>query len=322
MFIMKIHCFGTRGSVPVCGASSQKYGGNTTCLQIDSPCLPDKTLLVIDAGSGIVPLSETAAAQEAQKIIILFTHYHPDHTGGLPLAKFRANRTIQKVCFGPIEAGVGPRKILKDMMKPPYFPVDFAEVAYHFLTIGVDNPSGKALVIHPKGGFQLLSVEELDRAENESPFQVHINKGRYNLEESMVVRMYKANHPERTISYRFEERPTGKTFVFLTDHENQDGIPRQLLCHLSCADLLIADGQYSREIYNQLAAGYGHGTPDFCVRLAQIAEISKIGITHHSPFSSDENIDRMLGEAHSFAKTTAYQGEIFACKDYDTIELS
>jgi hypothetical protein len=53
------------------------------------------------------------------------------------------------------------------------------------------------------------------------------------IDECLVVFMHKSHHPEHTVSYRIEERPTGKTFIFMTDHENEDGLSKSLRNYLT-----------------------------------------------------------------------------------------
>lgn len=47
---MYIRCWGSRGSVPVSGKEYNKYGGDTTCLEIRSK---NGDLIIVDAGTGI-----------------------------------------------------------------------------------------------------------------------------------------------------------------------------------------------------------------------------------------------------------------------------
>lgn len=319
---MKVKCFGTRGSVPVANAQTVKYGGNTTCLNIESECLPPDYRLVVDAGTGIVPLGNIIASNgRVGRVVILFTHYHFDHTEGLKMSAILRSKQIRIQCFGPLENGIGPQEMLKDLMKPPYFPLDYVEVASRVSAKSIEYPAGTVILIHPRGGLRMLGLDGLVNTEGKKPPQINVGKGRYDLNECLVVRMYKANHPERTISYKVEEKPTGKTFVVLTDHENQDGIPQALISHLAKTDCLLIDCQYDRKTYDEQTAGFGHATPDFCVRLAHKVEAKKVGLTHHSPFSSDDKIDEILGAAQSSAKDLGFKGEIFACSDYQEITV-
>ena len=54
---MKIKLYGTRGSIPVCEAESQEFGGNTTCVLVEAK---DK-IFILDAGTGIRALGKELA---------------------------------------------------------------------------------------------------------------------------------------------------------------------------------------------------------------------------------------------------------------------
>ncbi|MDQ1335822.1 MAG: hypothetical protein QG552_2772 [Thermodesulfobacteriota bacterium] len=47
---MMIRCYGARGSIPVSGEMYNKYGGDTTCLEIHTR---NGEVIIVDAGSGI-----------------------------------------------------------------------------------------------------------------------------------------------------------------------------------------------------------------------------------------------------------------------------
>jgi len=315
---MIVTFYGTRGSVPVSSPDRIRFGGNTTCLRVHSECLPANQWLAVDAGTGIVPLGLEALRAKVGRVTVLFTHYHHDHTQGLLLSPITFVKSIDVECYGPLEHGIGPIQMLKDLMRPPFFPVAYEEQASHFHGKGLDHPSSYVFVIHPEGGVQLCTVDELERAELKNPPMIAMRRStKFRLAECLIIRMLKTNHPESTISYRFEERPTGNVFVFLTDHENLDGMPQQLQRHLQGADLLVMDSQYPRQRYDERTAGFGHGTPDYCVRVAQQVQARVLGLTHHDPSSTDENVEAILAEA-----AAALQGQnpltIFACQDYQS----
>ena len=106
---MKVVFYGTRGSIPVASADKVECGGNTTCLRIDSSCLPENQWLVVDGGSGIVPLGVDALKAGVKEVCLLFTHYHHDHTQGLFLCPLLFNKSVRLRCFGPVELGVNPQ---------------------------------------------------------------------------------------------------------------------------------------------------------------------------------------------------------------------
>ena len=319
--IMKVTFYGTRGSVPVAGSHTMKYGGNTTCVHIESPCLPPKHLLVVDSGTGMMPFGTKAMDSEVDEVTLLFTHYHHDHIQGFPLCPLTFAKDIGIHCYGPVENGDNPLRALQDMMRPPYFPLPFSEISLHISEKGILSPSDTVIVAHPEGGLRILKTDELEHSEMHRHSQIYMGQECYNLSDCLVIRMRRTNHPQKTISYRFEERSTGKVMVFLTDHENIDGMPRSLKRHLKDTDLLVMDSQYNREIYNTQTAGFGHGTPDYCVRVAHEVKASKVGLTHHDPLSSDEAVDCIVDAAHKMANEIGFKGEVFACADYLSLEV-
>ena len=78
---MYIRCWGSRGQIPVSGPDFNKYGGDTTCLEIRSN---SGDYIIIDAGSGIRHLGTRLLEEKQRKINLLFTHLHLDHILGLP----------------------------------------------------------------------------------------------------------------------------------------------------------------------------------------------------------------------------------------------
>jgi phosphoribosyl 1,2-cyclic phosphodiesterase len=318
---MKVTTYGTRGSIPIANQNSVRFGGNTTCLRIESSALPKGHALVIDAGSGIVPLGKKLTEEKSEKVTLLWTHYHHDHTQGLLLSPILFNPTVRKYCYGPVENGVGPQEMMEQMMQHPFFPVTFSEVSNSFICKKLETPNAMAFIIHREGGTKLCKIDELRSYEARSPAQVMMGSGRYPLSECLVVKMLYSNHPERTISYRFEERETGKVFVFLTDHENTAWLSNILQAHLDQADLLIMDSQYLPTTYEKFSAGFGHGTPTYCVTTANTVGAKKIGLTHHDPGSTDDQVDGITAVGRETAEQLGYAGDVFACADYMEIEV-
>ena len=75
---MKVHVWGARGSVPAPGPETNRYGGNTSCVQVT---LSDGTEIVLDAGTGIRSMG--VGWRKLKHINILLTHLHLDHIQGL-----------------------------------------------------------------------------------------------------------------------------------------------------------------------------------------------------------------------------------------------
>ena len=86
---------------------------------------------------------------------------------------------------------------------------------------------------------------------------------------------------------------------------------------------MVMDCQYSRIKYDGGFSGYGHGTPDYVIRLAQKANVKQVGLTHHDPSSTDDDIDNLIKEAVACIKVgkNTKAPFIFACRDFIEIDI-
>jgi len=314
---MRVKFYGTRGSIPIANKESVKYGGNTTCVRIIDECLPDNMVLVIDSGSGFVPLAKNVIKEgDKDEVLILYSHYHSDHTIGLFLSPITFIKKYNITLLGPLENDKGAREMMENMMISPYFPVDVREVKSRFTYKGIRTPNARVLVIH-KEGFTVVDTDHFDLMLKHNEYVV-LGKGKFPLSECLVVRMLRTNHPEKTLSYSFTNMKNGKKFVFMTDHENCDGVSKNMNEHCKDADLLVMDTQYTRERYDNGFSGYGHATPDYVVRVAESCGVKRLGLTHHDPDSTDEHVEYILDEAKLYRTTDL---KIFGCEDYMEIDI-
>jgi len=315
---MKIKTYGTRGSIPISNKESIIHGGNTTCIRVFDECIPDNMVVIIDAGSGFLPLAKDIIAEgNKTEVLILFTHYHMDHTMGLFLSPITFMKDYNITIVGPLENGKGAIEMMENMMVSPYFPVDIRQVKSHFNYNGINTPNDAVIIIN-KEGFAIVDVDHYELLLKDNGF-APIGKKMYPLSQCFVIKMARTNHREKTFTFSFKNNITNKKFVFLTDHENCINTPGKLKEHLKDADLAVMDCQYSRNKYDNGFSGYGHSTPDYVVSLAEACNIKKIGLTHHDPDSTDEDINNILSEAKSCVKGNL---ELFACKDYEEVEVN
>ncbi len=87
---MKVKLWGTRGSIPVPGPETVKYGGNTTCVEVT---FDDNTFFVIDAGIGIRKLGQSLFERKIHHVNL----YNPFALGpytGIPV--FQAGIQFEK----------------------------------------------------------------------------------------------------------------------------------------------------------------------------------------------------------------------------------
>jgi ribonuclease BN (tRNA processing enzyme) len=91
---MLVTFWGTRGTIAVPGPDTVRYGGDTSCVSVES----DGRVLVLDAGSGVRALGNHLARTD-HEIFVLVTHLHADHVMGFPhfAPLWQAGRTIHVV---------------------------------------------------------------------------------------------------------------------------------------------------------------------------------------------------------------------------------
>src|SRR5262245_5928851 len=135
---MEVRFFGTRGSIPVPGPRTIKYGGNTSCTAIRSS---RDTLIVLDMGTGSFSLGQTLATTgKPVKGHVLISHTHWDHIQGLPFFApfFRPGNEWD--VSAPRGLSGSLRETLSGQMQYTYFPLELeqlgAPIRYHDLVEG------------------------------------------------------------------------------------------------------------------------------------------------------------------------------------------
>ncbi|NLI75593.1 MAG: MBL fold metallo-hydrolase [Candidatus Riflebacteria bacterium] len=253
---MKIKVWGCRGSLPSPGPQTLRYGGNTTCLEIRSD---QGAILVIDAGSGMRPLGNALLKEPASKEIFFFlTHCHWDHLAGFPFfIPAYSDRFTLHVYGGPKNQR-SVKNILAHQLEPPYFPVDFSNMRAKFV-FGKDCPRLETVGFHDFDGLRL-------------------------------------SHPNGGYGCRLTNQ--GKTFVFLTDNElgyqHPGGLAREeYLGFCRGADLVLHDAQYTESEIKRTRT-WGHTTFFEATDLAIEAGVKRLGLFHHDPDRSDDDLDRQV----------------------------
>jgi phosphoribosyl 1,2-cyclic phosphodiesterase len=272
--------WGVRGSYAAPVPSHLGVGGNTSCVELRC----GSTLLVCDAGTGIIPLGEHLLSNaESQELLVLLTHYHWDHICGLPFfaPAFLKNWSVQ--FFGPGQSAGDIERSIAAQMKAPYFPVETetwqARVAYA-------SPLAEGLM--------------------HGPFEIDFRS---------------VHHPGVTYGYRI--RVAGKLVVYVSDNEfmfldrsleQQSGemSDEDILFFndiraeersveldlIRDADILIHDAQYTPEAYST-KRGWGHSCFIDTVNAAIDANVKTLYLYHHDPGSNDEQVEQILAESRA-----------------------
>lgn len=121
---MNIRFWGVRGSIPVPDSRMLRYGGNTTCVEVDL----DGKLLIIDAGTGIRKLGEKLLKNKIHEINLFITHSHWDHIQGFPFFLPIYSEKTKINIFGCSNSYGQMKNIFERQMSYEYFPISFSDL--------------------------------------------------------------------------------------------------------------------------------------------------------------------------------------------------
>ncbi len=265
---MKIRFWGVRGSIASPGPGTVRFGGNTTCIEIRTD---NNELLILDAGTGIFPLSQTLLTGLPVTANVLISHSHWDHIQGLPffMPNFIPGNTLRlHGAFDPV-SGKGVEQVMSVQLQYSYFPVRESEMKARI----------EYVTLAPEQSIQIGCA---------------------------TVTPYLMNHPVIDFGYRIEAN--GKSVFFTGDHEpplniyapgeasyaeyqsfvaEQDDRIRRAMRGV---DVLIADCSYTENEY-PAKKGWGHGTFNSSIRYARAAGAKVLFCTHHEPTRSDDALE-------------------------------
>lgn len=271
---MKVKFWGVRGSIASPGPKTVRYGGNTTCIEIRTD---NNELIILDAGTGIFPLSQTLVAELPITAHVFITHSHWDHIQGLPffIPNFIPGNVLRlHGAFDPV-SGKGVEQVMSVQLQYSYFPVRETE-----MKAGIEY-----VTLTPEQGIQVGTA---------------------------TVTPYLLNHPVINFGYRIESR--GKSVFFTGDHESPyniydpaddayaeyqtyvDDREQAIFNAMRGVDVLIADTSYTAQEY-PAKKGWGHGTFETSIKMAQKAGARVLYCTHHEPTRSDDALEEVFAQA-------------------------
>ena len=281
----RIRFWGVRGSVPVPGPGTVRYGGNTACIEIRA----DDELIILDAGSGIRELGLALHKEFEPKPIevsLLITHPHWDHIQGFPffLPAYDDKNRIR--IFGYNGANSGLREILIGQMATPFFPLALYDLPANIEFENVD-----------KMDFKIGRVRIVARRVNHPGVCLG-----YRVFTSTGSVAYLPDHePYESLTMHSAE-PSGVS----AEEMNERALAERsaLMEFLRDADVLIVDSQYTDEEYRS-HVGWGHGSIGTAISQAKDAHVRKLVLFHHDPRHDDAMIDRMVESAQALASEGA-----------------
>ncbi len=285
---MKLRFWGVRGSYPVPGTTTQRYGGNTSCVEVrcasaDDPSAPR---IILDAGTGLRRLGKDLMhgpfAEGKGEAHLLVSHTHWDHIQGLPFFSplYRPGNKFH--VYARQRDDMHLRMVFALQSDNPYFPVPF------------------------------------DAAAANVQFAELTDDARFDI-GPVKVRCTRLNHPWIAIAFRLDYEGASVAYVtdtapfrdILIEHEfirqppkpgeplapedaaklasMREGVVR--LCE--GAQLVIYDTQFTPSEYAQ-RPHWGHSCAEDAIEIAREAGAESLMLYHHSPDRSDAQIDELL----------------------------
>jgi phosphoribosyl 1,2-cyclic phosphodiesterase len=255
---MKVRVWGARGSVPAPGPEMNRYGGNTSSVEL---LLDSGERLLLDSGTGIRNLGLSLAA--APRVNILLTHLHLDHIQGLMFFPpcFRSDAEI--TIWGPASPEASLEDRIARYISAPLSPVEVREL-----------PCSVSFRDTAPSRWRIGSATVVCEAVN--------HRG--------PTLGFRVTEGDTTVSYIPDHEPVLGTTLAEVDPEWISGydLARD-------ADLLIHDCQYTDEEYPD-HVGWGHSGMTDALTFASRAGARRVLLFHHDPLHSDVFLDR-VGEA-------------------------
>ncbi|MGD8564178.1 MAG: MBL fold metallo-hydrolase [Desulfarculaceae bacterium] len=271
---MHLSFWGTRGSIAVPGSDTLRYGGNTTCLEVN---FGGGHCLIVDSGTGIRRLGEKLASRpEPPRVKMILTHLHFDHLYGFPF-------------FSPVYQAE-------------------AEIKVGGWPTGLEGLASLFDSRQNDGRFPL----RFDQLPSKIGRSAQMTASRFEL-GAAVVRTTPLHHPQGCLGLRFEEGGNAIVFITDNELDpNAEIKPAALVPFCQGAEVLIHDAQYLPEEMPS-RAGWGHSDWRSAVELARMSGVGRLILTHHEPSRTDDQIDEIVAKARYAAGANmmveaAYEG--------------
>ncbi len=306
---IRLTFWGVRGSIPVPGPTTVKYGGNTSCLELRFG--KEDRLIIIDLGSGVRLLADLIMKKDLPrgpiKTSIFLTHTHTDHIMGFPFFTPLFIPGTHLDIYGPVTYEEDTLKnIVGEQLRYRYFPVRLDEL---------------------RAEINYFSLKE----------------GRQDLGGGLTVTTKYLNHPITVLGYKFEF--DGKVLCTAYDHEMYQNVfdakpedpgydeaavkegeiaareeNEKVREFYSNADLLVHDTQYTHKEYMAGKKGWGHSTFGSAIKSAHEAGVKHLVLFHHDPLRADQQLEG-LHKAYTSAIRDKTHMKVSIAQEGKTIEV-
>lgn len=224
--------------------------------------------IIIDNGFGVQNVVRHLKAAHVERVIVLQTHLHADHTDGLPQNAFFFQKEVPVEVFAPICEGANFRMVWEQRFASHVWPVR-------------PEQFGALCIVH------------------------NLKENGQHPELPYWIRTFRLNHPGGALAYRIAH--DNGDIVVATDHElGYEHNDRAYSEFVDGARVLVADVQYmSREYFGEIGigggppikrVGWGHSTEEnFARTIAMCRRKPKyLMVTHHDPMRNQHDLDSFI----------------------------
>ena len=305
---MRVRFWGVRGSIPVPGRTTSRYGGNTSCVEVRPR---GAAPIIIDAGTGLrrlgKALMEDSFGDGRGEASILISHTHWDHVQGLPFFSplYRAGNRIQIFAR---HRDTHLEAVFSQQQGAPYFPVPMsamqAEMSFHALTEGACFDLGRARITSTR----------LNHPWTALAYRIDVDRA------SVVYCSDTAPFTDLLLGREFVVDPPALDRPLPPDVASELARMRAAVVALAAgADLLIYDTQFTYDEY-RLRPHWGHSHPDDAVAIAREARARRLCLFHHAPLRSDDDNDAILAKYRGVVAASGDRFEMLSA--YEGLELA
>jgi phosphoribosyl 1,2-cyclic phosphodiesterase len=295
---MQITFWGVRGSYPVPGAATVRYGGQTSCVEARTA---NGDCLIVDAGTGLRALGNKLVRESGGApghYHVLLSHVHWDHIQGLPFFSPVYISGTRISVYALLTAADELNQVIGGITRHEFFPMPLEAVPAQFEFHQVEPAVELAIE-----GFKVVPIA--------------------------------LNHPFGSVGYRIDADGSSWAYVsdtapftevlhkqhFLSgpeplsagDRAALTAMREALMTQLKGVDTIVYDTHFLPEEYARFPH-YGHSTPDQALEICVEAGARRLVLYHHAPSHGDDQMDQIAatylakGAAVGIEVLTSFEG--------------